>query len=177
MRRLIALGLFIIAAIAGHFLTLYLVPSVIMNATQTRLADQGLALNQWAAAPRMTPQAQTIVRPSPDLSYSICRFDVSEGPVLISAPGWDRYGSLSVFDEQTNNVFVANLDGEDAEVLLHAPGQAPLKDGRGYDYDGQSLELSGSGLALIRRVAPDVQSYETTVSLIEQSKCEIVQWR
>ncbi|MEL7231324.1 MAG: DUF1254 domain-containing protein [Pseudomonadota bacterium] len=177
MRSLVAFLIFGFLAIGAHFLTLHLVPSVIMNAAHTRLADQGLQLNQWAASPRMTPQTQTIVRPSPDLSYSICRFDVREGPVLISAPGWDGYGSLSVFDERTNNVFVANLDGQDAEVLLHVPGQVPLKEGRGYVYDGQTVELTETGLALIRRVAPDEQSHQAAMNLIEKSKCESVQWR
>ena len=177
MRKLIALGLFIIAAIAGHFLTLYLVPSVIKNATQTRLADQGLALNQWAAAPRMTPQTQTIVRPSPDLSYTICRFDLQEGAMLISAPGWDRYGSLSIFDDRTNNVFVANLDGENAGILLYHPTRPPKEEGRFYiRQDEDALAFSGEGLALIRRVAPSVQQHSASADLIEDSVCGPVNW-
>ncbi|MEM1086174.1 MAG: DUF1254 domain-containing protein [Pseudomonadota bacterium] len=174
MRRLVAFLLFIIAAIGGHALTLHLVPSVIMDTAQSRLADQGLPLHQWAASPRMTPQTQTIVRPSPDLSYSVCRFDVRDGPVLISAPGWDGYGSLSIFDDRTNNVFVANLDGENAEVLI-----LPLSDKDALitpDLADKERVLiaEGLGLALIRRVAPDAQLHEAAVSLIDQSTCKVI---
>ncbi|MEO1641743.1 MAG: DUF1254 domain-containing protein [Pseudomonadota bacterium] len=177
MRSIIAIILFGISAIGAHFLTLHLVPSVIMNATQTRLADQGLPPNQWAASPRMTPQTQTIVRPSPDLSYSICRFDVREGAVLIKAPGWDGYGSLSVFDARTNNVFVANLDGEDAGVLLYHPNRPPKQEGRFYSRQNEeTIAFSGEGLALIRRLAPDAETHERAVDLVDQAVCAPVNW-
>lgn len=56
-----------------------------------------------------TPENQPIVRPSPDLAYSTCPYDLAEGPVEVSVvPVPGRYSSLSVFDARTDVVFVRN---------------------------------------------------------------------
>ena len=148
-----------------------------MSAVQTRMAESGVPLNQWNASPRMTPQTQTIVRPSPDLSYAICRFNVQEGALLISAPGWDGYGSLSVFDARTNNVLVTDLDGQSAGILLYHPQKPPKQEGRSYiRTDEEVVAFSGEGVALIRRVAPSKDKYEQAARLVDQSVCSAVNW-
>ena len=119
----------------------------IMAAAQDSMAERGVGMYRWVAAARMTPQSQTIVRPSPDLAYAICRFDVADGPVLLTAPVSDTYGSLSIFDARTNNVFVASLqkDSDFNGVIVHAPGERPN------DATRQALAMGGKGIALIRR--------------------------
>ncbi|MEM1390716.1 MAG: DUF1254 domain-containing protein [Pseudomonadota bacterium] len=177
MRWVIAIFVMLISAISSHFVTLHLVPSVIMNAVQVRMADNGIPLYQWITSPRMTPQTQIIVRPSPDLSYAICRFNIREGSVLISAPGWEGYGSLSIFDSRTNNVFVANLDGESAGVLLYHPTEPAKGEDRFYIRKGEeTVAFSGEGLALIRRVAPNNQKHEEAAKLVTQAVCSPTNW-
>ncbi|MEM9054637.1 MAG: DUF1254 domain-containing protein [Pseudomonadota bacterium] len=172
MRWAIGLVFLASAAIAAHFATLHLVPSVIMNRAQSVMAERGVPLYQWTASPRQTPQTQTVVRPSPDLSYAVCRFNTEDGPVLLSAPAWDDYGSLSVFDKQTNNVLVANLSGQSASVILYPYGQPPESDGRRYNGSNvRMIEVQGEGIALIRRLAPNQQKYDQAATLAADSQC------
>ncbi|WP_084420967.1 DUF1254 domain-containing protein [Henriciella litoralis] len=175
MRWLIGLIVFVLTAIIAHLVVLNSIPAKIMSTAMERMADRGIALNGWTAAPRITPETQTVVRPSPDLSYAICRFDTSDGPVLLSAPTAQTYGSLSIFDDRTNNVFVASLqDGSDFEgVIAYPPGNPPIEEGRGYAANGlNTVEIDGKGLALIRRLAPDQDTHDLAAALIEASRCE-----
>jgi len=60
-----------------------------------------------------------IVRPSPDLLYTVCLFDVSRGPVILTAPVQDSYVSLSGFAANTDNFFAIN----DSQVAPDAEGR------------------------------------------------------
>ena len=178
MRWIVATIIFAITAFGAHYFTVRAVPGFIMSKVQSTFEAQGLPLNRFVASPRQTPQTQRVVRPSPDLSYAVCRFDVSDGPVLITAPAWDGYGSLSIFDDQTNNVFVASLDGKDASVILHKQGEAPEVSGRGYVSDGHTtLQISGAGIALIRRLAPTDELHELSTGHVADAICEKIKWR
>ena len=53
--------------------------------------------------------ARAIVRPSPDLLYAGCAFDLADGPLRIQATvPRDTYWSLSMFAANTDNFFVVN---------------------------------------------------------------------
>ncbi|MEM8615554.1 MAG: DUF1254 domain-containing protein [Pseudomonadota bacterium] len=178
MRRWwMAIIVFAVAAIGAHFATVYALPGIIMDRAQAQLSERGADPYTWLASPQQTPQTQQIVRPSPDLSYAICLFDMADGAVLISAPAWEGYASLSVFDARTNNVFVTSLDGQDGRVLLHNPAVPLIEEGRFYlKGDEPVVTLKGKGLALIRRVAPGAQRHAAAESLIEESVCAPVNW-
>lgn len=178
MRWIIALFVFAMSALGAHYFTVRAIPGIVMSKAQDMLEGQGLPQYRFVASPRQTPETQRVVRPSPDLSYAVCRFDVRDGPVLISAPGWDGYGSLSVFDNQTNNVFVASLDGQDASVILHKQGESPEVSGRGYVSEGHAtLHISGAGIALIRRLAPTDELHELSTARVADAICEKINWR
>ena len=169
MRWLLALLVFAATAALGHFVVLQAIPARIMATAQAKMAERGVPLHQWAASPRMSPQTQTIVRPSPDLFYALCRFDTSEGPVRLSAPLGETYGSLSVFDSRTNNVFVTSLQAGSGfdEVVVHAPGERPATFGEGKE----TVELEGPGLALIRRLAPSQEAFDAASALMDGAVC------
>ena len=172
MMRWLGAGLvFVLAALGAHYVTLKAVPGAIMKRAHAALEQQGVVQYRWAASPRQTPQTQRIVRPSPDLSYAVCRFDVQSGPVTISAPGWEGYGSLSVFDGQTNNVFVGNLNGEDGRVVVLSADDA---NGSGVSVPAgvKTVAIKGPGIALIRRLAPDEATHEIAAGLVGQAVCE-----
>ncbi|HEY5237566.1 MAG TPA: DUF1254 domain-containing protein, partial [Rhizomicrobium sp.] len=63
---------------------------------------------------RVDAASRAIVRPSPDLLYSDCPYDLSHGPLRVTAPvPAGTYWSVSAFDSQTNNFFV--LDDREAK--------------------------------------------------------------
>lgn len=169
MRWLLALLVFAATAALAHLVVLNAIPGRVMAKAQAAMAERGVPVNEWSAAPRMTPQTQTVVRPSPDLSYAICRFDVSDGPVLLSAPTAETYGSLSIFDSRTDNVFVASLrEGSNFRgVIVYPPGSPPGETGEGV----QLVEMKGPGLALIRRLAPSPEMHEAAAALVEDAYC------
>ena len=95
-------------AAAVHAASLMLVPHIIMNRTMGAIAHRA-GVNTMAHAPRPTAAARGIVRPSPDLLYSTCVFDVSASPLRVHASGMPKtYWSVSLFDSETNNFYVIN---------------------------------------------------------------------
>jgi len=135
------------AAVLAHLAFISLAPSMMMAAAMERIGGA----NAWAHAPRVTEAARTIVRPSPDLAYSACVFDLSHGPVRIAAARWDAYMSLSLYDAQSDNFFVVSdmeaPDGFDVTVVRRAR-DAPD------DAVNVVVSPSAKGVALVRRLAP-----------------------
>lgn len=170
------LFLFLGVALAAHAVTLHLIPVQIMSVVRDRLATAGLPENTWRLAPKVSPQNQTVVRPAPDLAYSICLVDLSEGPVRIEGAAWERYASLSVFDRRTDNLFVTSLDSREPGprgVILHA-ADAPAPGGQA-QLDLPSLEVEGNeALALIRRLAPTQALYDQVAELSRADRCDVL---
>lgn len=102
----------VVAAIVGaavvHAVVVLALPWVIM-----RLAINGVAeRNGYNAAtfpPRADETARAIVRPSPDLLYSLCAFDVASSPLRITTevPA-ETYWSVSLFAANTDNFYKQN---------------------------------------------------------------------
>jgi uncharacterized membrane protein len=108
-------GTLLIGAVV-HVVSLLLLPRLIM--TRTMAAMNRIAPdNTIFYPPRPTAKARSVVRPSPDLLYSICVYDLSVagGALRISAHDMpNTYWSVSVFDANTNNFYA--LDDRQAET-------------------------------------------------------------
>lgn len=121
--RILAL---ILSATGAYYATLAATPYVLMEIAVRRVAERG-PMNAFTHAPPVRAEVRPIVRPSPDLLYSSCPFDLSDGPVLVEAyPIPDRYSSISVFDARTDAVFVRNdaqMAGQPMRVVLALDGQ------------------------------------------------------
>lgn len=114
-------------AVGSYFATLAMTPYVLMEVAQRRMAERS-PVNRFTHGPPVRADAQFVVRPSPDLLYSTCPFDLSAGPVKVTAvPVPGRYSSISVFDARTDVAFVRNdeaMAGQPMEVVLALAGQA-----------------------------------------------------
>jgi uncharacterized membrane protein len=136
----------ILCLVAGHT-AMVAMPDVLMALAVKRVSAVG-GINQFTHAPLATAASRTIVRPSPDLAYSSCPFDLTHGPLLIDAvPVPAPYWSLSIFDTHTNVALVRNgekADYQPFKVAVLAPGQiAPT------GYEGVHVEGT-RGIALVR---------------------------
>ena len=179
MRR-VFLGLMtlVLAAILGHFAVLNLVPRVIMNKAMTAMEARGIAVHDFTLSPRLTPQTQTVVRPSPDLAYSICLFDFSKGGVLHVAAGpYDKYASISFFDAETNNFRTLRVGkgeaGAGKTAYLYPP--KTLRSDM-MIYEDMAFGVSAptpQGIILIRRLAPAQADYEEVAKIAAQDRCEL----
>lgn len=164
-RAAVLLGLFVACAGMGHALTLWLAPPLIMGRAMAAMEDRGIALHRFVLAPRITPQTQTVVRPSPDLAYSVCRYDFSadiDALELTMAPG-AQYASLSLFDARTDNFATFRDEGEGASLRLLPPGSRPR--------DGALVSPSERGLILIRRLAPRDADYRAVRAIARGDRC------
>ncbi|MES2989142.1 MAG: DUF1254 domain-containing protein [Pseudomonadota bacterium] len=143
----------LVTALIAYQVALVVAPRVLMGLAMSRIEKFG-GPNRFTHSPLADDKSRAIVRPSPDLAYSSCPFDLSEGPLRIdavpvtAAPYW----SLSVFDAQTDAVFVRNaVDAAAApfRVAIVGPGQvAPA----GYT----PVRVSGTrGIALVRILIAD----------------------
>ena len=111
------------AALIGFQLTLIATPRLLMAAAHHRVSAAGV--NRFTFAPLATAASRSIVRPSPDLAYSVCPFDLARAPLLIDVPPVPSvYWSLSVFDAETNVAFVRNNSDSSGQAIHVAVVQA-----------------------------------------------------
>lgn len=158
----------VLAAAAGWYGTLALAPEFIMGRAWDRLAEQA-GVNRMTHTPLVTAEKQTIVRPSPDLAYSVCAFDLSNGPLQVHAqPVAGHYWSLTVFDSQTNVAFVESdrdSKGQPVEIVLATAGQAVPAGVR------KVTMPSAKGVALLRVLLNDAADFEAVAQDRKQSYC------
>jgi uncharacterized membrane protein len=143
-------------------------PRVIMAIAVKRLGEAG-GLNHMLHAPLRGPGRATVVRPSPDLAYSSCPFDLSKGPLLVEvAPVPAPYWSLSVFDSRTDVAFVRNnrdTKGGPVRIVLARPGQA-VPGGI------ETVRLGGDkGVALVRILVEDRGRFAAVDRARRASRC------
>ena len=165
MRSLIALLVLLASIAVGHAAVLFLAPSFIMGKAMTAMEDRGIPTHAFRLAERMTPQSQTVVRPSPDLAYSLCLFDFSDGAqsVEIETAPWRDYASVSAFDAQTNNFATVRGNGEQIALRLLPPGANAR--------DNAVVAPSEKGIVLIRRLAPTQEAYEEVAAIAPADTC------
>ena len=99
----------LVAAIV-HVATVLLLPRLIMLRTVAGISKRAAA-NTILHAPRPNANSRGVVRPSPDLLYSICVYDLSAagGAIRVSTHDMpDTYWSVSLFDVDTNNFYALN---------------------------------------------------------------------
>jgi uncharacterized membrane protein len=166
---LILLGVVAVPAVVVHGFVVWWLPAYIMGLTLGGFADQGLAVNQWYAAAAVTPRNQPVARADPDLAHALCRLDLSNGPVRVSAPGWGGFAALSVFDARAENVFVTSLSGSDGstEIVVAMTGQAVAqRAGRPVIW----LDAP-EALALVRRLAPTPALQQKAAARAAEGDC------
>lgn len=155
----------LIAAIS-HFAVVMATPRVLMRAAFERVSMGGA--NTWHTAERVTPLSRTIVRPSPDFAYSVCAYDLSDGPLTIQIDPWQSYWSLSLYAANSDNYFV--IDDREARrgaeiTLVRDERQIP-------DDAARPIESPTTrGIALIRRLAPNVDEYNRAREVARGDVC------
>jgi uncharacterized membrane protein len=117
----------LLIAVVVHAASVLLLPHLIMMRTMAAMT-RTVADNTIFHPPRPTAKARGVVRPSPDLLYSICVYDLGAagGALRISTHDMpNTYWSVSVFDAETNNFYALNdrqTTAGGADFLLVAKG-------------------------------------------------------
>lgn len=149
--------LFVTGAAIGHVGLVLAAPHVIMGAAIKRASHDGELINQFQFGPRTTKDSRWVVRPSPDLAYSTCVYDLSGGPLLITAAPSPNHGylSISVFAANTDNiaVFDSSQQPQGIRFVLAQEGQK-VPAGERVVYSP-----SAKGIVLDRRLAPNAELF------------------
>ena len=128
LRWVVGIG---VATWIGHYLMALAVPHLVMGLLYSRGGDT-FGHNTLFVAPMADDTARTVVRPSPDLIYAICIYDLAEGPLRIEAPVPARYWSMQFY--QMNTINYAGITnqrdestriGTTANVTLIGPEEDP----------------------------------------------------
>lgn len=170
MRRwLFPLLLGLVLAFVGYHVALAQFPRVLMDLATRRVA-KGAGYNTMTAVPLATDKSRAIVRPSPDLAYSTCPFDLSDGPVLVDVvPVPAAYWSLSVFDDRTDVAYVRNnieADNQPIRIAIAQEGQ-PVPDSM------TAVRVKGrTGIALLRILVQDRRQFDAIDAARKKSSCK-----
>ncbi|MBI1236195.1 MAG: DUF1254 domain-containing protein [Alphaproteobacteria bacterium] len=142
------LAVFILVAAGIHAASVWYLPRLAMKTAMERFAESGIAANIIAHVPPTDETSRRVVRPSPDLLYSVCMLDLSEGPVHVRAADWGGYVSLSLFAANTDNIAAVNDSRIEGDIGL------TIANGDGADVDLGSAR----GIAIIRRLVTDSET-------------------
>lgn len=164
----LVLGLIVAAGAA--WAAIGAIPYGLMSVAMNRLGQGGI--NRMSYGQLATPARQPVVRPSPDLAYSSCPYDLSAGPLAIDVtPVPGRYTSLSVFDAATDVIFVRNdveARGKPFRIIVARDGQAAPA---GADVVRTNHDR---GIALIRLLLKDPAEIAGLDAVRHRSSCHTV---
>lgn len=161
------LATIILAAII-HVVIVKSIPYYIMKRLGTKSVHR---VNTIIHAPPTSADFRRVVRPSPDLLYSACGYDVSERPLRITAvvPG-DTYFSISAFSANTDNFFALNdrqVKSKQMEIIL-------VKKGTDYPGAGSAKVVetpTDRGIVLFRMLIKDRARLDEYIRLQKQASC------
>ncbi|BEV00820.1 DUF1254 domain-containing protein [Novosphingobium olei] len=161
-RALILVAAFLATALAVHVITVFVAPHAIMAVAIRKLGQDGKAVNAFQFSRRTSSQSRAIVRPSPDLAYASCVYDLDSGPLLVKAaptPG-GGYASISVFAGNTDNIGVFDtISHPDGIRFVLARAGEPLPDAAVRLALPVVLSSSRQGVILDRRLAPTAETF------------------
>jgi uncharacterized membrane protein len=155
-------------AIIMHIVTLVAVPVIIMNAAMNKYPT-----NQLMKGSKTNSDSRSVVRPSPDLVYSIVCYDVSKEPIRLTAKvPTDMYWSLSCFQQNTDNFFVVN----DRQVKANPLEIVLVKQGRQVQDAGTAQVVfspTDRGILLIRQLLASDDKFQDLVDIQKQSSLKV----
>jgi uncharacterized membrane protein len=155
-------------AVVSHFGVIMAAPYVLMGGAMKSVSREGTRINVWNHAPRVSEESRRVVRPSPDLAYSACVYDLSNGPIRVTAAAWDDYMSVSAFAANSDNFFVINdrQAPQGVDFVLVEEGDDPPADA------AMVVESpSTKGIILQRRIAPTEERFALAAAARQNDIC------
>jgi uncharacterized membrane protein len=161
----------ILAAVLVHLASVAVLPHLVMSRALSGMA-RNAGYNSMSHQARATASSRFVVRPSPDLLYSSCPFDLDEAGLRlrVHASGMPQtYWSVSLFDAETNNFYVLDdrqAKGGGFDIIVSRDG-AP----------GTVRAPTARGLVLIRTLIDDEKNFGAIDAARRHAACEPVRAR
>ena len=155
----------------GHYPLAMLVPRLVMETLYQKVGEFS-GYNRLNVSQRPDETSRAVVRPSPDLLYASCVYNLEQGPIVISAPVPERYWSMQFYQMNTNNFAgISNQReqryraGSQVEVTLVGPDANPA------EYSGEVIQSPTTrGVMLLR--ASGIGDASQAQTALENSRCE-----
>ncbi len=140
-------------AIFLHFIFVWSIPYALMQIVILGSSKE-VGANVIYHPPKIDKTSRDVVRPAPDLAYSTCAYNLSQGALEVTVPKSNAYSSVSFFANDTVNFFALNdrdIAGDSQKIILAAEGQQDIPP----TSDALIIRSpSKKGLVLFRRVIP-----------------------
>jgi uncharacterized membrane protein len=166
-RGLTLLATAVIVHIAAVWAAPRLIMQVLLNGPKSSAT---IGNNQTYFPAPVTANSRDIVLPSPDLLYSVCVFDVSQGPVRVTAnPQLKSYWSVALYAANSDNFFVINdRKAGDKPVDLWLVSEGAKQEGRTVP-EGSTVVVAPSkqGFLLMRVLTGN---YEAEKDVVEPAR-------
>ncbi|MEO0368864.1 MAG: DUF1254 domain-containing protein [Pseudomonadota bacterium] len=165
-----------LSAVATHTAAKYLTPRMIMHVALDKITTgYATATNQLSHGAQITSRDRRVVRPSPDLAYSICVFDLQPGQNLaITIPKRDKYLSVAFYDANTNNFFHLNdtqIETNSQNIVLSTDEP---KAGQSLNSDVIYIQApTQRGLVLFRAMVENKNDWLELEATRAQMSCEL----
>jgi uncharacterized membrane protein len=157
------------AAVIVHMATLNVIPKVIMNVAMSKFS-----VNELQKGTKTTAEVRQVVRPCPDLVYSIVCYNVSNGPLLLTAPvPADTYWSVSLYDQDSDNYFVIN----DRQVKSNPYSLLLVRQGTKYENPTNAQVVfspNNRGILLVRYLLVSDDKFDDLVKVQNQASIQMV---
>ena len=177
--RWLKLGaLTLVLAALMHAGIVWLVPRVITGTFIKRLSAQA-GTNRVVLPPLPSATSRGVVKPSPDLLYAVCVFDLTKGPVRVAATLPGGYWSMAFYAPNSDNFFTlsereitrpgADSKGLSAAVILLPPGST-----RTFDQPVGTVvhAPSTTGVMLARSLVLDPANMQEQLAARAKTRCE-----
>lgn len=157
------LGILFTAVIA-HFLTLIVIPVMLMEITTAKTPYNVLSFGTV-----QTAEQRYTVRPNPDIIGTVASYDVSRQPIRFTAtvPD-DTYWSVSLFAQNTDCYFVINdrqVNTNSLEILI-------IKQGMQCPEAGEAMIVvspTDKGILLVRHILPGKEKLAEVLQIQKQA--------
>ncbi|MEM9840799.1 MAG: DUF1254 domain-containing protein [Pseudomonadota bacterium] len=113
-----------------------------------------------------------VARSNPDSMVTRVAYDLSEGSLRLRGKTWPDYWSLSVYDQNTNNVFVVNdrqIQSDSFDYTLVRASDVPVADG-----SQKIVSPTLKGILLIRRFVVSEADLLAIHANQDLMRCEII---
>ncbi|SMF48677.1 Uncharacterized membrane protein [Xaviernesmea oryzae] len=188
MPRIFALQV-LFAAVTGligaallHLVIVLLLPDFSERDAYTRVLAEGESHRFYRLGEK--PDRAGLSKNDPFVDTAVCAFDVSEGPLRLTAPnGGVPFWSLAVYDQSSNEVFSINdrtSAGGVLDVVIATPVQLTSLRQAQPPALSQSILVEttqAEGYVVLRSLVPQPSFADIASQFLSQATCTPFEWR
>jgi len=172
----------LIGAALLHLVIVLLLPDFSERDAYTRVLAEGESHRFYRLGEK--PDRAGLSKDDPFVDTAVCAFDVSEGPLRLTAPnGGVPFWSLAVYDQSSNEVFSINdrtSAGGVLDVVIATPVQLTSLRQAQPPALSQSILVEttqAEGYVVLRSLVPQPSFADIASQFLSQATCTPFEWR